>query len=834
MNDNIIEEEIELNKSTVSFNLILKILFDEYIDYNLDLNEKLILTKEIVEKYNLPNEFINKISINRLNNILYINDQEIKIYTHQVRLISNNINKIYNISTLNYLKKIIKENDFNDFIILSETNEQYQLEDFQNMPRNIIIKKNNDIPDYNKIYNYIKNNSNNFNIHSGNDLSYNFSYYFSQNKDSQFKFYYTRERSEFNSFIQKKKKFLAICGKYGMGKSTSILFYLKQINGCYINFKSLFKNKNNICVWKEHIFNIELLSIFKYNKDLSLFNKLLENNREIDNIWELINESIKFCIDNKIQTYFIFDQYKLEYDEMYSNIIKIKTLIESNENNTVKIILISSINDEDVRNQLLYKKNVNIKYEEILPFNYDFKAFKSLKHQKVFEKYFENVLLYYILLNNIEENEIDEFVKKEKEKIKNNLYNFLNKQNSLYSLIINRNNFGKKLTQYQFESLIQIISLKYMIVNKNDKIIDFYFPLIEEIIDEILTDEICSHIFNPQKIYTQRNIGDFLEKKFTNAIKNNKIDLKELKDVYCYELKNIWKMMKINEEIKININNLSNILLIQNDEQAEFIDLAIIENENLIFIQCKKALKGKIKIAINYNEIENQKDFFSDKIYEIFKIKIKKIFILFITGIYKKDIDEFHTWGNNKDENFDSLEKYCKLNYLYLAYFEPNLNKLFYKDWNNKYQEIINLEDFFSMFQSTINSIQIYDYNKKVNPFINEYLNQKRKLYVESVNIDYYSDETKIINYNELKDDSNLYDLDNSVIKKNINEIDLCHIDNFAIAFKIKNNKFIMEKNSKGKKIIRNIHNSEILNKDIKIDEIENNMIEIIPLKKKK
>ena len=90
------------------------------------------------------------------------------------------------------------------------------------------------------------------------------------------------------------------------------------------------------------------------------------------------------------------------------------------------------------------------------------------------------------------------------------------------------------------------------------------------------------------------------------------------------------------------------------------------------------------------------------------------------------------------------------------------------------------------MFQSTINSIQIYDYNKKVNPFINEYLNQKRKLYVESVNIDYYSDETKIINYNELKDDSNLYDLDNSVIKKNINEIDLCHIDNFAIAFKIK------------------------------------------------
>ena len=138
------------------------------------------------------------------------------------------------------------------------------------------------------------------------------------------------------------------------------------------------------------------------------------------------------------------------------------------------------------------------------------------------------------------------------------------------------------------------------------------------------------------------------------------------------------------------------------------------------------------------------------------------------------------------------------------------------------------------MFQSTINSIQIYDYNKKVNPFINEYLNQKRKLYVESVNIDYYSDETKIINYNELKDDSNLYDLDNSVIKKNINEIDLCHIDNFAIAFKIKNNKFIMEKNSKGKKIIRNIHNSQILNKDIKIDEIENNMIEIIPLKKKK
>ena len=70
-------------------------------------------------------------------------------------------------------------------------------------------------------------------------------------------------------------------------------------------------------------------------------------------IWESIIEIVKFLISNKIESKVILDQYKELYDKDNKNIKEIIDLINKDSSNKVKLIVSSTINNNDVRSLLL-------------------------------------------------------------------------------------------------------------------------------------------------------------------------------------------------------------------------------------------------------------------------------------------------------------------------------------------------------------------------------------------------------------------------------------------------------------------------------------------------
>ena len=106
--------------------------------------------------------------------------------------------------------------------------------------------------------------------------------------------------------MNKEEKVRGICGNFGIGKSTSLLAARLEFHEIvYLNLKALIQNMN------------------------------------------------KFLISNNIESKVILDQYKELYDKDNKNIKEIIDIINKDSSNKVKLIVSSSINNNDVRSLLL-------------------------------------------------------------------------------------------------------------------------------------------------------------------------------------------------------------------------------------------------------------------------------------------------------------------------------------------------------------------------------------------------------------------------------------------------------------------------------------------------
>ena len=85
------------------------------------------------------------------------------------------------------------------------------------------------------------------------------------------------------------------------------------------------------------------------------FQKIKEQILQSNHFWEAISLSIKFCIENKIDSIFILDQYKEEIDPQFSQFKEIKQLINDEKNIYVKLVVASSTNNLDIRDFIIKK-----------------------------------------------------------------------------------------------------------------------------------------------------------------------------------------------------------------------------------------------------------------------------------------------------------------------------------------------------------------------------------------------------------------------------------------------------------------------------------------------
>ena len=210
---------------------------------------------------------------------------------------------------------------------------------------------------YKKIFDdYLENKYPNY----GEQLSLNLKEYSGQ-KPENFQYIKSKGRTELHDkltdFIDSKKSTLPLTGVSGIGKTITLLEFLRInfVNNqhCYFNIKNLSKQSNIEKLASEFV---KLFNKKQYLSDyIELFRKL-ENTKNIS-IWDkivmildyIIEMNNKYKIGNKI--IIVFDQYKLGFDSNQTllNIVQKEKYISN-----MKFIICSSINEKDVKSNITY------------------------------------------------------------------------------------------------------------------------------------------------------------------------------------------------------------------------------------------------------------------------------------------------------------------------------------------------------------------------------------------------------------------------------------------------------------------------------------------------
>ena len=673
--------------------------------------------------------------------------------------------KIYNI---NYVQKIIQKLHFQNSVIVNG-NKEYPLSSlknlFYNLDSNLVIQ-NKEIIIYENIFSQ-KNIQQTNTCKTGLDLTPNFKYYFKYpNPEEEF----IPISSDYRDiFFDKEyeKKIIGLCGPMGIGKSTTLLILLRikinEINYCYLNIKALKDNEDNIFIWKEKLFLTEIAYALRNKYKFEIFEELKKKIDEVTFFWEAIKTTIQFFIEKKVQINFILDQYQEKNDPNYKYINEIKKILDNDINNVLYIIVSSSINDKDVRDSLLLqilKENTkpNIVYEYLkklidISKNIENDSKLTEKQKDMIIKDFNSIPKFYYAIRTItEESELNEYKILQIEKIKSSIEEFFNvdknvlDREKIETLINLRGSFGYNLQKNDFIKLLKILPFKYFTFDLDKNIINFSFPLVEDVFDNFFSNIICNFLKSPISSFKNGTIGDILElnlltdlstKKFWNIENTIIVDsIWEISDVKITETKSNFKL----------------ILFMQDNEKAKFIDFAILSNnEDLLLFQCKKALKTIPENYITRKIVEKNKLYIYTQFNEYFRVKLKRIFLYYITGItfFKKDNEiEYRTWGANKEENFDNIQEIAKNAEADLFYYEVTKRKIYFEN-NKKFEVINNIIDYSNKISSPILiDLKINSDNKNANnnnginnsnnnfiivkrEFCEDYSEFTRKLFVE-------------------------------------------------------------------------------------------------------
>ena len=585
------------------------------------------------------------------------------------------------------------------------------------------------------------------------ELTPNFEYYFLTPKPSSLMNFVLspKRKMAIKSIINfKNEKINSIFGPYGNGKTTTLILLSKlKKSTCYLNLKALYINKDKIKIWKFQLFLVELYNMLK--EQIENFEKLKKIILNCNHFWEGISLSIKFCIDNKIESIFILDQFKEDIDPKFEKFTEIKNLIDSKENNNVKMIVSSSINNLDIRDFII-QKYIDKKSKDSFMNDYHYirilfqlSDVKGLidtlttKQHQIFEEYFSNVPIYFYSIKDTNDNNLYQLVGDIKNNIisdidkfylKNRLsieeLSFIIKNYTEIKLSINEKKKGK-MKRDLIKQFIKILPIKFFSLDiEDEEIVDiaYYFNLAKTCFLEFLINKIFTLLEQPKFPIPERTIGDLLE---AIIIENFKSNLVEKFEQVC-EVDSIWNMTYVREldEEKVQQNNL---LIIQKDDNAKNIDLGfLLKGETLILVQCKKCLSQEPKNYITIKKLENYKNTLYNFFKTYFHCEIKIIKLLYMTGIYFTNIsnNEFKSWSGN-NYSYKTLEEITTKQNIPLVYYDVQQKKLYIrnKDAQQKF-ECCSITGYNSLFYNeTIYSfVRIENEKEKIKEIIEGMKNQ--------------------------------------------------------------------------------------------------------------
>ena len=374
-------------------------------------------------------------------------------------------------------------------------------------------------------------------------------------------------------------------GPSSIGKSLTLLRLGHTCyNIAYINLKVLDKYKNQNDLNMIYSIIISELERFDIKNDLSSLNELINNNYKCNNSYfDLLLNIMNFL--NKINQIFtfIFDQFKPK--KINSGFIEAIEKI-----NNIKIVICSSINNKDIRDECLKAWLLKGKKLMILDKNnqYYYFYFDKIYNTKKINnnssdifKYFDYMPKYINKYKKVYDR--NTIFKDEKNYIVKKLEEFCDSNKLEKSLLFSNLRYiiNKKFFYGEFEKIVQNCPLKYFIVNfyENDFMIRPIFPFMKYVINYELKELECFDYFYNQKynndiIKNKLVKGEYFEAAAKYALKN--LEFPESKNYECLTVDEIVSMNKIiynkddyfienelynSEEIMENKENKNNIII---------------------------------------------------------------------------------------------------------------------------------------------------------------------------------------------------------------------------------------------------------------------------------
>ena len=343
----------------------------------------------------------------------------------------------------------------------------------------------------------------------------------------------------------------------------------------------------------------------------------------------------------------------------------------------LKLILCSSINDKDIKDEVIKTINnfggniteLNLYTQDYFfyfPQNFFKKEISGNRELDELFQLFDYKPKYKYLLLNCKNNH--EEVEKIKNKIKNKVSGFFKNEKDLdlSTILLNlKNKINVKYKYSQFSNIIKKVPLKYYILNFEKEYfqINYLFELMKILEKENLTDKECTNYFKEHKYLLYKSF-DVKEEFFKMSAKffieinhvlpmviNEKINVKNIVDMEIIENEN-QKMMEKNPENKRREIEIVKQLLKDNDiDSREKLDLKYSNKKNINYYLINEALNYLEKNKINDEDEKEEKDKEKEKKKRTKKETINKI----ENNIYEKDPDELlkrKRKRETKEENF--------------------------------------------------------------------------------------------------------------------------------------------------------------------------------------
>ena len=593
-------------------------------------------------------------------NILYKNFNYIFFY----KLVPVEINLIFNVTSDNKSEKIFicstyellqycNSKNYKPYLIID--NSKYEFNFIFETISPLTIAKLDKIfleQDYRKFDDYIKEDPPiNFPINNSKlepkKLSKFFDLFFKFETKSNFEYWESENRRDFIFFVIRFISNEAIycfkmCGPSGIGKSMTLFLISRYYsNFLYFNLKTIKQLKDDKDNLSIHNILIESCKYLELNKkQVKELSSLIKNNAFVS-FFSCLKEIIKSLIKYKLLSVIILDQFK--YDTIdkqdYNDII---SQISNQKEKKVKLLICSSTNDKEIREECIKSWNLKIfflKQHNIENQNYYFYISELFVNDAQGDNSYDKVLNSFNYIPKYKNkfkylkeesspkltDKLNQDLKEIEKKVENNLtnlYRILNgkklsdkaiKMKMIESLRNLYLNIDKNLKYNELDEFISICSFKYYIFKFRSDFfsISYSFPYMNEIVNKIIDTHLEEfYEYNRNKDHSGSAGSDFFELFSGKSIKDGKLELPESKHHVC---------IKVNEIV--NMDNFSSSSLDNLIKEEIYSNLTIYKVKKDDFIIGNKNINQELEERNLLLSLNDQYISYDDKGLEYYKLK---------------------------------------------------------------------------------------------------------------------------------------------------------------------------------------------------------------------